>query len=105
MIYLSFSSSWEMICRTSSLLSKLITKILPLWLITPTLSRPTTETKWSSEIIKLGKKWESQSYYRNRASQYPPITDQLDDLFHQGVFSAEMTAKIQKVKDEFPKPE
>ena len=54
---------------------------------------------------ELEKEWLSQSYYRNRASQYPPITDQLDDLFHQGVFSAEMTAKIQKVKDEFPKPE
>ena len=56
------------------------------------------EEKVSSEIIKLGKKWESQSYYRNRASQYPPITDQLDDLFHQGVFSEEMTEKIQKLK-------
>ena len=54
---------------------------------------------------ELEKEWLSQSYYRNRVSQYPPITEQLDDLFHQGLFSAEMTAKIQKVKDEFPKPE
>ena len=38
-----------------------------------------------------------------RTAEYPSIGDQLDDLFKQGVFSAEMMAKIQAVKDKYPK--
>jgi hypothetical protein len=38
-----------------------------------------------------------------RTSEYPSFGDQLDDLFKQGAFSAEMTAKIQAVKDKYPK--
>jgi len=38
-----------------------------------------------------------------RARQYPPIGDQLDALFHAGVFPAEMAAEIQAVKDKYPK--
>lgn len=38
-----------------------------------------------------------------RRSEYPPIEDQLDALFHAGVFPPEMAAKIQAVKDKYPK--
>ena len=38
-----------------------------------------------------------------RMEAYPPIGDQLDDLFKQGAFSAEMTARLQAVKDKYPK--
>jgi hypothetical protein len=38
-----------------------------------------------------------------RKVQYPSIEEQLDDLFHQGAFSEEMTARIQAVKDANPK--
>ena len=45
------------------------------------------------------------SHYRHaRSLAYPDIGDQLDDLFKQGAFSDEMTAKIQAVKDASPKP-
>jgi len=44
------------------------------------------------------------NYENARRSEYPPIGDQLDDLFHAGAFSDEMTAKIQAVKDTHPKP-
>ena len=40
-----------------------------------------------------------------RKSRYPSIGDQLDALFHAGVFPADMAAKIQAVKDSYPKPE
>lgn len=40
----------------------------------------------------------------NRKNAYPPIGDQLDALFHAGVFPEDMAAKIQAVKDEHPKP-
>lgn len=38
-----------------------------------------------------------------RAMHYPSIGDQLDDLFHAGAFSPEMAAKIQAIKDKYPK--
>tara|TARA_R100000458_G_C8122434_1_gene140778 strand:+ start:42 stop:335 length:294 start_codon:yes stop_codon:yes gene_type:complete len=44
------------------------------------------------------------AYRATRKSQYPEIGDQLDDLFKQGAFSTDMAAKIQKVKDDNPKP-
>tara|TARA_R100000388_G_C7187694_1_gene131914 strand:- start:268 stop:519 length:252 start_codon:yes stop_codon:yes gene_type:complete len=44
-------------------------------------------------------------YKDDRKIAYPEIGDQLDDLFKQGVFSKEMTAKLQQVKTDNPKPE
>jgi len=45
----------------------------------------------------------SKQYIDSRVSEYPSIGDQLDDLFHSGAFSTEMTAIIQAVKDKYPK--
>ena len=45
-----------------------------------------------------------EDYQKARADAYPPIGDQLDDLFHAGVFSEEMIQRIQAVKDTYPKP-
>ena len=44
-------------------------------------------------------------YVQNRVAQYPSIGDQLDALFHAGVFPEELAAQIQAVKDAHPKPE
>lgn len=44
-----------------------------------------------------------QTYAQKRHAEYPSIRDQLDALFHAGVFPAEMAAKIQAVKDKYPK--
>ena len=44
------------------------------------------------------------NYTDKRRAQYPDIGDQLDDLYKKGAFSADMTAKIKKVKDDNPKP-
>lgn len=43
------------------------------------------------------------TYAQKRAAEYPSIGDQLDALFHAGVFPAEMAAQIQAVKDKYPK--
>lgn len=43
------------------------------------------------------------TYAELRVMEYPPIGDQLDALFHAGVFPAEMAAQIQAVKDKYPK--
>ena len=52
---------------------------------------------------EAGIAWEAQEYARARQPLYPAIGDQLDDLYHKGAFSAEMTATIKKVKDDNPK--
>lgn len=43
------------------------------------------------------------TYKELRAAEYPAIGDQLDALFHAGVFPADMAALIQAVKDKYPK--
>jgi hypothetical protein len=45
----------------------------------------------------------SKQYIDNRVSEYPSIGDQLDALFHAGVFPDDMAAQIQTVKDKYPK--
>lgn len=46
---------------------------------------------------------EPDTYDYKRFKEYPYYGDQLDDLFKQGLFSEEMAAKIQAVKDKYPK--
>mgnify|MGYP004453822559 CR=1 FL=1 len=54
------------------------------------------------KVTKVEK--EKVRYKFERAGNYPPIGDQLDDLYKKGAFSDEMAAKIKKVKDDNPKP-
>ena len=56
------------------------------------------EKKEAEEYLKV-------KYKDDRRSAYPEIGDQLDDLFKQGVFSKEMSDKLQQVKTDHPKPE
>ena len=46
---------------------------------------------------------DANAYKQQRVTEYPPIGDQLDALFHAGVFPADMAAAIQAVKDKYPK--
>ena len=61
------------------------------------------ESKIKTEQDKLEKEYDSQAYARASKPLYPEIGDQLDDLYKQGAFSADMAAKIKKVKDDNPK--
>lgn len=48
--------------------------------------------------------WQDPNLYKEqRAVEYPSIGDQLDALFHAGVFPEEMATQIQAVKDKYPK--
>ena len=58
-----------------------------------------TEEEVNTEIARL----EALEYRDKRQGEYPSIGDQLDDLFHAGAFSTEMTATLQAVKDKYPK--
>ena len=67
------------------------------------IERPTDEAI-KSEVLRLVEQRKANAYRAERAIAYPPIGDQLDALFHAGVFPPEMEAQIQAVKDEYPKP-
>ena len=43
------------------------------------------------------------AYKFNRVLEYPTIGDQLDALYHAGVFPEDMAAQIQAVKERYPK--
>lgn len=57
-----------------------------------------------AEVKRLRRLWEAEGYRRLRRAEYPDVREQLDDLFHAGAFSPEMTARLQEVKDRYPKP-
>jgi phytoene dehydrogenase-like protein len=67
-------------------------------------SKP-TQDEIIEEAAKLQKEWEDTEYQKQRVPEYPSIGDQLDALFHAGVFPPEMAAQIQAIKDKYPKPE
>jgi hypothetical protein len=46
---------------------------------------------------------DATAYVLIRKWKYPEIGDQLDALYHAGVFPADMAAEIKKVKDDNPK--
>lgn len=66
------------------------------------ISRPSDE-EILAEVERLKSIHISNEYQRLRKPEYPSIGDQLDALFHAGVFPPEMAAKIQAVKDKYPK--
>ena len=45
---------------------------------------------------------QATQYQRDRANEYPPIVDQLDDIYHNGVDAWKATIKA--TKDKYPKP-
>tara|TARA_Y100000296_G_C4974444_1_gene157530 strand:+ start:236 stop:523 length:288 start_codon:yes stop_codon:yes gene_type:complete len=61
------------------------------------------ESLISTEVTRLQAEYDSQEYARSRKTEYPQIGDQLDSLFHAGVFPDDMTAILQAVKDKYPK--
>ena len=63
----------------------------------PSAVKPTEQ-----EINNKIAEYDAQEYARNRQAEYPPIGDQLDALFHAGVFPADMAAQLQAVKDKYP---
>lgn len=64
-----------------------------------------TKEEVEAEILRIQAEYDLTEYQRQRAPEYPTIGDQLDALFHAGVFPPEMAAQIQAVKDKYPKPE
>ena len=62
-----------------------------------------TEAEINSEIARLQAEYNAKEYQRKRAAEYPPMAEQLDKIFHNGI--DEWKKEIQAVKDKYPKGE
>ena len=62
---------------------------------------PISKADIEAKIIELQTDYDSKEYQRDRAKEYPPMADQLDDIFHNGINS--WKASIQIIKDKYPK--
>jgi len=54
-----------------------------------------------SEVVRP----EIPDYYAKRRAEYPPLGEQLDAVWKGGEAAAEMQARIQAIKQKYPKPE
>ena len=60
-----------------------------------------TKTEIDAEVKRLQDEYEANEYQRSRASEYPSIPDQLDEIYHNGIDS--WKAIIKQTKDKYPK--
>ena len=60
-----------------------------------------TEKSLTDALAKQQADFDALEYSRKRASQYPSIADQLDEIYHNGIDS--WKAVIKKTKDKYPK--
>lgn len=59
------------------------------------------ESAVTAKIAELQTAYDNLEYQRNRAENYPAITEQLDDIYHNGIDKWKETIKA--VKDKYPK--
>jgi len=64
---------------------------------------PVTLEQIQAEQQRLQQAYDWNEYQRNRAREYPSIQEQLDALYHAGVFPPEMAARIRAVKAKYPR--
>lgn len=65
----------------------------------PKPTKDELDALWQTTLNKINE----NAYIAKRATEYPPIGDQLDALWKGGEAAAEMLAKVQAVKSKFPK--
>ena len=60
-----------------------------------------TQEEIDAEIKRLQDQYDANEYQRSRASEYPSIPDQLDEIYHNGIDSWKSIIKV--TKDKHPK--
>lgn len=60
-----------------------------------------TWSQVSAKKAELQTAYDNNEYQRKRASEYPSIADQLDDIYHNGIDGWKTTIKA--TKDKYPK--
>ncbi len=64
-------------------------------------TKPISEKEILTKQKELIAEYNSKEYQRKRRFEYPPIEDQLDDLYHNGIDGWKSTIKT--IKDKYPK--
>jgi len=59
-------------------------------------------TAINAKYEELLEEWTANEYARNRATEYPAIAEQLDEIYHNGINSWKAVIKV--TKDKYPKP-
>lgn len=62
---------------------------------------PIAETDILAKQAELQTDYDNKEYQRKRASEYPSIVEQLDDLYHNGIDG--WKSSIKAIKDKYPK--
>ena len=62
---------------------------------------PIAEADILAKQKELQTAYDNNAYQRSRAVAYPPMAEQLDDIYHNGVDEWKKTIKV--VKDKYPK--
>jgi hypothetical protein len=62
---------------------------------------PISEADILAKQKELQTAYDNNAYQRSRATEYPSMADQLDDIYHNGVDAWKATIKT--VKDKYPK--
>jgi len=62
---------------------------------------PIAEADILAKQAELQADYEAKEYQRKRASEYPSIAEQLDDLYHNGIDG--WKSSIKAIKDKYPK--
>ena len=62
---------------------------------------PISEAEILAKQAELQADYEAKEYQRKRASEYPSIAEQLDDLYHNGIDG--WKSSIKAIKDKYPK--
>ena len=65
------------------------------------LNENVSEPSHSDIKAKAQEMAEAKYYVDDRVKEYPPLSEQLDEIFHNGIDS--WKAKIQAIKDKYPK--
>jgi hypothetical protein len=66
------------------------------------IPKPTKE-QIEQALLAANDEWQESQYRRLRQPEYPPIGDQLDALWKGGAEAEAMLARIQAVKNKYPK--
>ena len=68
---------------------------------TDTVQTQPTEAEIDAEVIRLQAEYDAQEYARNRSTEYPALSEQLDEIYHNGIASWKAVIKV--TKDKYPK--
>ena len=62
---------------------------------------PISQSDIEAKMVEVQADYDAKQYQRDRATAYPSMADQLDDIYHNGIDAWKATIKT--TKDKYPK--